>query len=66
MHMYRYTLAQPPSLTRKRPQIIQSQRVVEAPSPITLAKSLKNPQELEGMRQARDFTFISIFLSIYV
>lgn len=31
------------------------QRVVEAPSPITLAKAIKNAQELEGMRQARDF-----------
>lgn len=33
----------------------QMQRVVEAPSPITLAKAIKNAQELEGMRQARDF-----------
>ncbi len=32
---------------------IDMQRAVEAPSPITLAKAIKNEQELEGMRQVK-------------
>jgi len=41
------------------------QSVVESPSPITLAKAIKNDRELEGMRQAhiRDGAALVAFLA---
>lgn len=46
-----------------------TQRVVEGPSPLTLAKALKNEQELQGMREVRVYLkthFLPCNIYIYV